>query len=317
MINHLNLVYFIAAARELNFTKAAEKLYISQQALSSHIASLEKEVGLTLIERKAPMRLTCGGEIFYKYALQMEASYQAMMQELSDVKDEKRGKLALGISHTRGRLLLPKVLPALVEAYPQVEVQVLEGNTKELSEALMTGAVDLTVGPCPQENPDIEYIRLLSEDIVLAVSEELFFRYGKEERGRMKRELEETGRIACLKEVPFLLNKKGNISREIADVIFEEEEMKPHTLIETENIETLGEMCGRGIGAAFYPTSLLGTLMAEERMDRLRLFSLAYPCTHMTLAIAYQKNRYLTAAMREMIQIMRQVTAESEEKEPQ
>lgn len=263
------------------------------------------------------MKLTCGGEIFYKYALQMEASYQAMMQELSDVKDEKRGKLALGISHTRGRLLLPKVLPALVEAYPQVEVQVLEGNTKELSEALMTGAVDLTVGPCPQENPDIEYIRLLSEDIVLAVSEELFFRYGKEERGRMKRELEETGRIACLKEVPFLLNKKGNISREIADVIFEEEEMKPHTLIETENIETLGEMCGRGIGAAFYPTSLLGTLMAEERMDRLRLFSLAYPCTHMTLAIAYQKNRYLTAAMREMIQIMRQVTAESEEKEPQ
>lgn len=317
MINHLNLVYFIAAARELNFTRAAEKLYISQQALSSHIASLEKEVGLMLIERKAPMRLTCGGEIFYKYALQMEASYQAMMQELSDVKDEKRGKLALGISHTRGRLLLPKVLPALVEAYPQVEVQVLEGNTKELSEALMTGAVDLTVGPCPQENPDIEYIRLLSEDIVLAVSEELFFRYGKEERGRMKRELEETGRIACLKEVPFLLNKKGNISREIADVIFEEEEMKPHTLIETENIETLGEMCGRGIGAAFYPTSLLGALMAEERMDRLRLFSLAYPCTHMTLAIAYQKNRYLTAAMREMIQIMRKVTAESEKKDPQ
>ena len=317
MINHLNLVYFIAAARELNFTRAAEKLYISQQALSSHIASLEKEVGLMLIERKAPMRLTCGGEIFYKYALQMEASYQAMMQELSDVKDEKRGKLALGISHTRGRLLLPKVLPALVEAYPQVEVQVLEGNTKELSEALMTGAVDLTVGPCPQENPDIEYSRLLSEDIVLAVSEELFFRYGKEERGRMKRELEETGRIACLKEVPFLLNKKGNISREIADVIFEEEEMKPHTLIETENIETLGEMCGRGIGAAFYPTSLLGALMAEERMDRLRLFSLAYPCTHMTLAIAYQKNRYLTAAMREMIQIMRKVTAESEKKEPQ
>ena len=116
MINHLNLVYFIAAARELNFTRAAEKLYISQQALSNHIASLEKEVGLTLIERKAPMRLTCGGEIFYKYALEMEASYQAMLQELSDVKDEKRGKFAVGISHTRGRLLLPKVLPALMEA---------------------------------------------------------------------------------------------------------------------------------------------------------------------------------------------------------
>ena len=199
MINHLNLVYFIAAARELNFTRAAEKLYISQQALSNHIASLEKEVGLTLIERKAPMKLTCGGEIFYKYALQMEASYQEMMRELSDVKEEKRGKFAIGISHTRGRLLLPKVLPALMEAYPLVEVQVLEGNTKELSEALITGTVDMTVGPCPQENPETEYIRLLTEDIVLAVSEELFLRYNKEEREKMKEELSESGKITSLR----------------------------------------------------------------------------------------------------------------------
>ena len=136
------------------------------------------------------MRLTCGGEIFYKYALQMEASYQEMMRELSDVKEEKRGKFAIGISHTRGRLLLPKVLPALMEAYPLVEVQVLEGNTKELSEALITGTVDMTVGPCPQENPETEYIRLLTEDIVLAVSEELFLRYNKEDILRLEDEVQ-------------------------------------------------------------------------------------------------------------------------------
>lgn len=317
MINHLNLVYFIAAARELNFTRAAEKLYISQQALSNHIASLEKEVGLTLIERKAPMKLTCGGEIFYKYALEMEASYQAMMQELSDVKDEKRGKFALGISHTRGRLLLPKVLPALMKEYPLVEVQVLEGNTKELSEALISGTVDMTVGPCPQKYPELEYVTLVREDIVLAVSEELFWRYSPQEQDRMKKELSETGRITSIREVPFLLNKKGNISREIADVIFEQEGMRPHTLIETENIETLGEMCGRGIGAAFYPTSLLKALMAEEGMSRLRLFRLDYPCTHMTLSVAYRKNRYLTAAMREMIGILQKITVDLKEKEPQ
>ena len=61
MINHLNLVYFITAARELNFTRAAEKLFISQQALSNHIASLEKDVGISLIDRKTPMKLTAAG----------------------------------------------------------------------------------------------------------------------------------------------------------------------------------------------------------------------------------------------------------------
>lgn len=307
MINHLNLVYFIAAARELNFTRAADKLYISQQALSNHIASLEKEVGLTLIERKSPMKLTYGGEIFYKYALQIEDSYQAMMQELSDVKDEKRGRFAVGISHTRGRLILPKVLPALMKTYPLVEVHVLEGNTKELAEALQNGEVDMTVGPCPKEHPEMEYVRIQTEDIVLAVSEELFSRYSREEQDSMKKELTERGKITCLKEIPFLLNKKGNISREIADAIFKEEGMKPHTLIETENIETLGEMCRSGIGAAFYPTSLLQAMMSEEGIAKLRLFDLSYPCTHMTLSVAYRKNHYLTAAMKEMIRIMQEV----------
>lgn len=307
MINHLNLVYFIAAARELNFTRAAEKLYISQQALSNHIASLEKEVGLTLIERKPPMRLTYGGEIFYKYALQMEDSYQAMMQELSDVKDEKRGKFTVGISHTRGRLILPKVLPVLMNTYPLVEVHVLEGNTKELTEALWNGEVDMTVGPCPQEYPEMDYIRIQTEDIVLAVSEELFGRYSREEQDFMKKELTESGKITCLREIPFLLNKKGNISREIADAIFREEDMKPHTLIETENIETLGEMCRNGIGAAFYPTSLLQAMVKKEGMAKLRLFDLDYPCTHMTLSVAYRKNHYLTAAMKEMIRILQEV----------
>ena len=54
MINHLNLVYFITAARELNFTRAAEKLFISQQALSNHIASLEKDVGCLLYTSPSP-----------------------------------------------------------------------------------------------------------------------------------------------------------------------------------------------------------------------------------------------------------------------
>ena len=142
---------------------------------------------------------------------------------------------------------------------------------------------------------------------MLAVSEELFARYSREEQERMKKGLSETGKITSLKEVPFLLNKKGNISREIADAIFEEEGLKPHTLIETENIETLGEMCRRGIGTAFYPTSLLQAFAAEDGMDRLRLFKLSYPCTHMTLSIAYRKNRYLTSSMREMIRIMQDV----------
>lgn len=304
MINHLNLVYFITAAKELNFTRAAEKLFISQQALSNHIASLERETGLTLIERKAPMHLTAAGEIFYRYALQMEESYRLMMQELDEVKEEKRGALAVGVSHTRGRLILPKTLPVFMERYPLVEVHVLEGNTRELWQALRDGEVDLTVGPYAKERPEAVYTPLAKEEVLLAISEALLNRQPLEKRAQILQELSEKGKISCLRELPFLLNKEGNISREIADAIFREEKMEPHTVIETENIETVGEMCAAGIGAAFYPSSLLQTLLMDDRLGELKLFALNYPCTHMEIMAAYRKDRHVTAPMREMIRIM-------------
>ena len=109
---------FYYSGKRIEFYQGGREVVISQQALSNHIASLEKDVGISLIDRKTPMKLTAAGEIFYKYAVQMEDSYQAMLQEISEVKEEKRGELTIGISHTRGRLILPKVLPEFMEQYP-------------------------------------------------------------------------------------------------------------------------------------------------------------------------------------------------------
>ena len=61
MINFLNLEYFLVAAEELNFTRAAKKLYISQQSLSSHISNLEKEFDVVLFNRTSPLTLTYAG----------------------------------------------------------------------------------------------------------------------------------------------------------------------------------------------------------------------------------------------------------------
>ena len=305
MINHLNLVYFITAARELNFTRAAEKLFISQQALSNHIASLEKDVGISLIDRKTPMKLTAAGEIFYKYAIQMEDSYQAMLQEINEVKEEKRGELTIGISHTRGRLILPKVLPEFMEQYPLIEVHILEGNTRELWEALRDETIDMAVGPCTEDAKDMVFTELAEEDVVLAISEDLFKKLPKEKADYIRNTLIQTGKISCLKDMSFLLNKEGNISRDVADEIFKEENMKPHTVVGTENIETVGEMCAAGIGVAFYPTSLLHTLLMDNSLGELQLFRLKYPWTHMEVSVVYRKGKYVTKAMHELIQIMK------------
>lgn len=108
MINFLNLEYFLVAAEELNFTKAAKKLFISQQSLSNHISNMEKEFDVILFNRTTPLTLTYAGQALKAKARQMLELRDETYRELSDIKDFSVGQLTLGLSHTRGRVICRK-----------------------------------------------------------------------------------------------------------------------------------------------------------------------------------------------------------------
>ena len=111
MLNFLNLEYFLVASEELNFTKAAKRLYISQQSLSNHISNLEKEFGVTLFNRTVPLTLTYAGQVLQKRARQFLDLREETYHEIDDIKDFTKGQLIIGMSHTRGRKILPEILP--------------------------------------------------------------------------------------------------------------------------------------------------------------------------------------------------------------
>ena len=117
MINFLNLEYFLVAAEELNFTKAAKKLFISQQSLSNHISNMEKEFDVILFNRTTPLTLTYAGQALKAKARQMLELRDETYRELSDIKDFSVGQLTLGLSHTRGRVILPEILPVFRTAF--------------------------------------------------------------------------------------------------------------------------------------------------------------------------------------------------------
>lgn len=303
MLNYQNLTYFITVADELNFTKAAEKLYISQQALSSHIAAIEKEVEVTLFSRKPSLKLTYAGEVFYRHAQKLLKDYSALFHELSDIRERKRGELTIGISHTRGHLLLPKILPIFMEKYPLIEIRVLEDNVEQLEQALIRKSIDFAIIHDTASNPDILYMPLLPEKILLVIASRLLNRY--ENCNSIRKTLKETGKISCMEEIPFLLNKKGNISREISNRIFKEENWEPNILLETENIETIGEMCVNGIGAVFYPAFLLDGLLSEKQGGQLEVYELNYPCTHRSISVAQYKDHSPILSLEDMAGIIK------------
>lgn len=125
-MNFLSMKYFLMLAEERSFTKAAERLHITQQTLSAHIASLEKEAGAKFFVRHVPLTLTDSGEVFLRYARLFARNERALKRELSDVSGRFEGILRIGIAPSRGQVMLPSVIARFQERYPRCGIRLLK-----------------------------------------------------------------------------------------------------------------------------------------------------------------------------------------------
>lgn len=309
MINFLNLEYFLVVAEELNFTKAAKKLFISQQSLSSHISKLENDLGVELFDRTIPLTLTPAGKSLVKNATKMLDLKKQSVKELADIKDFKRGDLYIGASHTRGRAFLPEILPDYSERFPNITLHLLEGNSKELDVALFNGDVDLIVGMIPFNVQNIETVPLCNEEVLMIVPDKILMKYFPDNYDEIKAKLEKGVDIKLLKDCPFLMVNARNTVRIIADEMFNENQIKPNVILETESIETVLALSVKGMGITFYPRTLMknkNLVFDKSTLEDTSIYHLQYNKTHGTLAIGYKKNRYLSQAAKEFIKLAKE-----------
>lgn len=307
MINFLNLEYFLVAAEELNFTRAAKKLFISQQSLSNHISNIEKEFDVILFNRTTPLTLTYAGQALKRRAQQILSLKDETYQELSDIKDFSVGQLSIGLSHTRGRVILPEILPIYREQFPNIDLRLIEGNSSELDNDLLHGEVDLIIGMLPFRVENVGTVPLCDEEILLVVPDAVLARVFPGHVEEIKALLAERTDLSLLSECPFLLIHKGNRVRTLAEEMFEEAQITPKIILETENIETVLALAMRGMGITFYPKMFVARQEAIQEQIRERtpvnFYSLNYPKAHGTLGIGFHKGHYMTQAAREFIRI--------------
>ncbi|MCI8515926.1 MAG: LysR family transcriptional regulator [Hungatella sp.] len=307
MINFLNLEYFLVAAEELNFTKAAKRLYISQQSLSNHISNMEKEFGIALFNRSMPLTLTYAGQILKERARQMLALREETYHEIADIKDFTKGQLTIGMSHTRGRRILPEILPLYKERFPGIELHLKEGNSTELDADLLHGDVDLIIGLLPFRVEDVETVPICEEEILLVVPDSVLERSYPGESERLRRQLAQSADLSLVKECPFLLIKPGNRIRTLADEMFAEAGITPKITLETENIETVLALSLKGMGITFYPKMFMsgqGDWKGQTgSFCHAGFYHLDSPKAHGVLGIGYHKGHYMSQATREFIQI--------------
>ena len=165
------LRYFIAVARERNFTRASEELHIAQPALSRQIQQLEESLGVPLLVRTSrPLRLTEAGRVFYEQAIQVLGRVEQMKGAARRVGLNQRNTLSIGFVPSTLYGGLPMLVRMLRQRDPELDIQLQEMTTMQQIDSLKAGRIDIGFGRIRSNDPSIARIVLREERLVLAVS---------------------------------------------------------------------------------------------------------------------------------------------------
>ncbi|MFD2672971.1 LysR family transcriptional regulator [Marinicrinis sediminis] len=294
------LRYVIQIATDKNFSRAAEKLHIAQPSLSQQLSKLEKELGVLLFKRSTnAVELTHAGEVFVEKAQKMLDLSDQLRKEMEDMSQMKRGKLVIGSLPITGSHILPLVLPAFKQKYPDIEVVLLEETSANLEQLASQGKTDLTLLTLPIQEPSLASEPLIEEEIWLALpaSHPLLDAY---------EQTKTPVSFASLRQEPFIALKKGQGFRQITLDLCAEYGFVPDIVFESSNIETVQSLVAAGMGIAFVPEMIARTRRShlvphyvpiEKRPSR-------------TVVVAYRKGRYISRAADAFKQTLMEVMSE-------
>lgn len=315
-MNFLTLQYFTVVAEELNITKAAERLFISQQSLSKQIIRFEEDLGVKLFYRTPNFSLTFAGKRCLYNARKILDQKRQLEREMNDITHHNIGELRVGISHTRGRVLLPKILPEFKMKNPLINVNIKEGNSKELEQWLQHGLIDLLIGFSPVALDSADSVDILKERLLLVVPEKYMMQEFPDNYEQKIKEFDNGIDVEVFKDYPFLMMTPGNRVRTLFDKYIKKHELDLDISLEIESIETLLSLACQGMGITIYPEMFaknLSPLIKHGESLGAFFFPFDDKSTSGKLVVAYHRDRYLPEASQDFIKLCRRIKKELKE----
>ena len=299
-MNFSSMEYFSVLAQERNFTRAAQRLHITQQSLSSHIAGMEKELGSQLLVRRVPLELTYAGEVMLRYATGFQKLQNEMQREFCDISQEQKGILRVGAASTRGQMILPKTIALFQESYPNISVELSEGSNGELRQKLLKGTIDLAIADFPEKLPGISLTDFYREENVLVIEKGHFAKRFTSSAEECKRHLL-AGDYSKLKECPFVLGGVEDIDGRLGrDVLRQAGVDNPIVTAISHNVGMLLRLSLCGVGACFCPQKIVQSVLTPQQIDSLWLFPLGAE-TGNFIQFGYHAQSYQWSVIEEFI----------------
>lgn len=253
------LRYAVAIAQEGSFTRAAAKLYMAQPSLSVQIRKLESELGVRLFERLGRSAVpTSTGESFLAHARRILAEVDRLHAQMEEIKDLKRGRVALGVLPSVGTRLLPDILTAYHQRHPGVDLILLEQDqdaSAEFQRRVHQGELDIAVVRMPVVQPGLEARTLLREPLVAILPP------GHPLVGMGSVPLAE------LADETFVALRAGNGLRLLMDEMCAHADFAPRISVETSQLSIMWSMVQSGLGVALLPRLAAGDQARRVRIE--------------------------------------------------
>lgn len=215
-----NYQYFLVLAEELNISRAARRLYISQQCLSNHLHRLEVEMNSVLFIRKPIPRLTPAGEALVRYLETLQRLENNIHDEIDDLNNNSCGLLNIGIHASRARILMPLLMESYGQQLTQIKMNISDGMTDDFQQKLQSGELDAFIGLNPSASSALQSYCLMQEDIYLAISDSLLRRYFKEKSDEILQQGMRGVNIQEFQKIPFIINhQSSNLTQSINEVL--------------------------------------------------------------------------------------------------
>lgn len=249
-LKHLQALVGIADTG--SFSAAAEALGTVQSNVSAHVARLERELEVALVDR-ATGRLTEEGAVVVGRARRMMGELDAMVADVVAMRHEVRGNVRLGMIGTTGRWLVPRLFEELREQHPQIQLTVADGTNTTLEPQLVTGQLDVAAISMPTLSDELSSIPLFEEDLVLVIPV-------THPIARSSGPLP----LRALADLHLLLPAPGTALRQELDAAARRAEVELHAAMQIDGIRLIASLTFDGHGPAILPATAIPAHMRRQ-----------------------------------------------------
>lgn len=305
MFSKMNYVY--AVYKEKSFTKAAEKLFVSQPYLSAAIKRIESQVGSPLFERKySSVKPTKVGYEYIAAAEKIMDIEKLFTEKVADINMLDNGNINIGCSIFFSYYLVPEILKNFSAKHPKININLTDASASTLDRLLNDEDIDFIINTKNEEKKNCEYIPITEEKILLAVPSSFKCNKGLEKYALTPEDIYTKGAYAP--EIPlhffekesFILLKSGNDMHFKAVSLFEAENISPKISFSLDLLATSYALTASGNGVSFVTDTIFKN---KALKDDVLLYNIKGSGSR-TVYLIKKKNRYTSNAIKKFIELI-------------